>query len=662
MKKIYHLLATGISLIASANAQGEFAMTAQEYKQECQHDLQQARDLFAKLENTAGDKTVKTVLEPLNDLYLLRGNSGGKANLFYNVHPDPEIRDLAKEQQQALSEIGTALYLSVPIYNALQEIEPPTNDPETTRVLKKIIRDYRRSGVDKPEAVREQIRQLKKELTELGQDFSKNMRDDVRYITLDSSEELAGLPDDYIEKHAPGADGKIRISTDTPDYFPFMRFAQNAEKRRELYMKSSNRGHPANEPVLKTLLLKRYELANLLGYRNYAEYITETKMIQNAGNIRSFIDRIAALARPAAEREYNELLARLQKMEPEAKKIDPWKAGYIGEILRREKYSVDAKEVRSYFPFGAVRDGILQLTSSLFGVTFRPWETATWHEDVAAYEMLEGDRVIGRFFLDLHPRENKYKHAAHFGILDGIRDRQIPTSALVCNLPGKGDDSELMEHSQVETFLHEFGHLLHNLFGGNQRWVYFSGIATERDFVEVPSQLLEEWIWNADVLKLISKNKNGEPLPEKLLNKMIAAKEFGKGLGVTGQMFLAAMSLNYYDCNPDTLDLLNRMVELQEKYSLYEHVPGTHKYANFGHLDGYSAIYYTYMWSLVIAKDFFSHFETEGLFNTKLATHYRKTILDPGGSKEANDLVLDFLGRPYSFDSFGQWLNKAATK
>jgi thimet oligopeptidase len=294
----------------------------------------------------------------------------------------------------------------------------------------------------------------------------------------------------------------------------------------------------------------------------------------------------------------------------------------------------------------------------MFGVTVDKWDTPVWHDSVSAYQIKENGEVIGQFYLDMFPRENKYKHAAHFGIRSGITGKQLPVSVLVCNFPGKDDDTELMEHGQVETFLHEFGHMMHHLLAGKHEWLTFSGISTEWDFVEAPSQMLEEWIWNIDVLQKFAINKQGDPIPEALVKKSIAAKNFGIGLWTKHQMFYASISLNFYNRNPDKLNLSKELKTLQNRYSSYEHVDETYMYANFGHLYGYSAIYYTYMWSQVIAKDLFSRFEDEGLMNRKTAREYRKSILEPGGSKDADELIKDFLGRPFTFDAYANWLNR----
>lgn len=655
------IVATAVTtaLFCSALA-NDPALQPEVFAKECQQDLDSATTLFHQLENLQDEKTVDTVLKPLNNLNILLGNTAGKASLFYNVHPDAAIREIAEKHEQALTKLLSEISLSRPIYEACLAVDASSADALTQRELEHTLRDYRRSGVNQPEEIRERIKKLNDELTALDQEFSLNVRADVRSIKLDSASELAGLPEDYIADHPPGDDGKITITTDYPDYVPFSQFAHNDARRFELYCAFKNRGYPKNETILKEILTKRHELANLLGYKNYADYVTETKMVKTPQTVRTFIDEVSRIAKPRAQREYNMLLNRLKQIDPAAEKVGDWQKSYLEELIRQEQFQVDAKEIRTYFQFGHVRDGILKLTGELFGVHYRPWDTPVWAPNVTAYEMLDGDTVIGRFYLDLHPRENKYKHAAHFGLQCGVKGRQLPTAALICNFPGKDDETELMNHSDVETFLHEFGHLLHTLFSGNHEWSRFSGIATELDFVEAPSQMLEEWVWNMQSLSYLALSKDGQPIPADLVKKMVAAKEFGTGLFATHQMFYAATSINFYDCDPATLDLSKTMDQMQLNYSMFEPVADTHMYANFGHLIGYSAMYVTYMWSLVISQDLFSQFEQAGLFDPATAQKYRKTILAQGGAKDAADLVQDFLGRPYSIEPFAQWLNDDA--
>jgi len=254
---------------------------------------------------------------------------------------------------------------------------------------------------------------------------------------------------------------------------------------------------------------------------------------------------------------------------------------------------------------------------------------------------LEGGNVVGRFYLDMHPREGKYNHAAEFSTRTGIAGQQIPEASLVCNFPG-GDpkDPGLMEHGDVQTFFHEFGHLIHELFAGRHKWVGVGGTRTEQDFVEAPSQMLEEWTWDPATLRLFAKHyQTNEPIPVELVKQMRRASEFGKGLFVRTQMVYAKLSLSIYDRPPADVNTDMLVKTLMEEYRPFPFVEGTHFQTAFGHLDGYSAVYYTYMWSLVIAKDMFSQFDKSNLESPVVARRYRDKVLAPGGSQPANKLV-----------------------
>jgi thimet oligopeptidase len=259
----------------------------------------------------------------------------------------------------------------------------------------------------------------------------------------------------------------------------------------------------------------------------------------------------------------------------------------------------------------------------------------------------------------MHPREGKYKHYAQFTLSSGQEGVRLPEGVLVCNFPRPAPGAPaLMEHGDVKTFFHELGHLLHHVLGGHTRWAGQSGVATEWDFVEAPSQMLEEWVWDPEVLARFARHVDtGEPIPAALVRRMRAADEYGKGLMVRQQMFYAATSLELHRRDPAGLDTTALVAEMQERYTPFRHVDGTYFQESFGHLDGYSAIYYTYMWSLVIAKDLLGPFRAAGLMDRGVARRYRRAILEPGGSKRAAELVTDFLGRPYAFDAFEGWLN-----
>lgn len=610
-----------------------------------------------------GARTIGNTLVLYNKMMMHLDASKNECELVARVHPDKSVRESAERGEQAVAKFLTGLELDRDLYAAFQTLDVTHADEATQYLVHKKLRDFRRAGVDKPEDVRLRIAALRDNLVKLGQDFSKNTRDDEREILLDSPADLDGLPADWIEKHQPAADGKIHVTTKYPDYKPFMSYARNAPAREKLYHEFKNRGYPKNIDVLDQLLANRYELANLLGYEHWADLATEDKMIETADSAAAFIEKIAETSRGPALRDYTFLLQRKKKDDPDATKVADWEKSYYEQLIKAEKFAFDPQAVRPYFNSRDVLRGLFNLTQKMFGVTYRRVEgLRLWHQDVTAWDVFDGDKQLGRFYLDLYPRENKYGHAAQFDYRTGIAGVRLPQAALVCNFPNPNSSKDgvaLMEHDDVVTLFHEFGHLLHTIFSGHRRWIGNSGITMEWDFVEAPSQMLEEWCYNVDALQLFAKHyQTGEPIPAKLVENLRRASDFGKGLYAAHQMFYAAVSLNYYNRDPKNLDTTALLTELQDIYSPFDYVDDTHFQCSFGHLDHYSAFYYTYMWSLVIAKDLFGKFEQEGVLNGATARRYRKTILDPGGSKKAAQMIEDFLGRPYSFDSYKNWLRR----
>lgn len=623
---------------------------AQAFRQRCEAWIAEAESKLAALEAFSGDATVESVVDPYDALLHLLYNSQVESQLFGRVHPDSQVRDVALECRQKIIAIDTDRSLSRPVFEALSAVDRGQVDSTTARFLEKELRDFRLSGVDRDAATRARVKQLRDEIVELGSTFDRNIAEDVRSIKVDSVEELAGMPQDWIDAHPPGEDGKIEINTTYPDYLPFRRYAASDPLRQALYFEYVNRGYPVNEPVLEQLLQKRFELAQILGFSSWAELATVDKMTGSAVEARNFVEGGRQAAQTRAAQDQSELLARLQAIDPQARQVQPWQSAYLGHLVRQEKYDFDVQELRPYFEYRRVRQGIFDLVSDLFGLTIQPIEAQTWHADVTSYELREGERLVGRFHLDMHPREGKYQHGAMFQYRAGQRDGELPESVLVCNFPGGGGEKGYLDQEQVETFLHEFGHLIHYLVSHHQRWI---GLMTpEWDFIEAPSMMLEEWIYDPETLRRFAVDDAGEPIPVELVEKMKAARAFGEGLFVYAQMYLADLSLSLHDRDPASFEIQDLVQQVEQQYPLLPRVDGTHQYANFGHLNGYSAYYYTYMWSSVIGTDLFSRFEAEGLRNRETARDYLEKILAPGGSRPAAALVEDFLGRPYSFEAF----------
>ncbi|WP_122819104.1 M3 family metallopeptidase [Nocardioides pantholopis] len=606
--------------------------------------------------------SVLETLELWDEITLQLGNVAAVGSLLSNVHPDAAVRTRSELAELEADRLATELSQDRAIHDVLAALDPAGLDAQASRLLERTLRDFRRSGVDRDDATRERISEIRERLTALDQEFSRNTRDDVRTISF-PAERYAGLPQDWLDAHPPAADGTITATTDYPDAVPVRMFVHDAEVRAAMTRAFLTRGYPQNDQLLQEMFALRHELATLLGYADWASYDAEVKMIGSGPAVPAFIDRIAAAAEEPMERDLAVLLERYRRDVPGAEQVTGSDASYYQELVRREQYDVDSQQVRAYLDFAKVRQGLLDVTGRLFGLRYvEVAGAAVWHPDVTAYDVVdaaapEGAAPLGRIYLDLHPREGKYKHAAQFTLTDGVlRDgsslassSQLPEGVLVCNF-SRG----LMEHDHAVTLFHEFGHLVHHVLGGRGRWARFAGVATEWDFVEAPSQMLEEWAWDAEVLAGFATDAAGEPIPADLVSRMRAAEDYGKGIAARVQMFYAAMSYWFHTERP--ADLTAAMRELQARYSPFPYAEGTHMYASFGHLGGYSSAYYTYMWSLVIAKDLFSAFDQDDLFDTEVAGRYRDRVLAPGGAKDAADLVADFLGRPYTFDAYAAWL------
>jgi thimet oligopeptidase len=617
----------------------------------CKEQLATASALVEAIK-IAPPSDAMVLLRAWNEVSIALNNAMSAASLVSQVHPQEAIRSQAEAAEQEGNQLSTGLGLDRDLFEIFAAADPTSLDDAASRLLRLTLRDFRRAGVDQDEPTRAQLRELADREVVLDQELGKNIRDDVRSISV-TRDQLAGLPQDYIDSHPVGAEGRATITTDYPDVIPFMTFALDAEARRALMVEFLNRAWPQNDRVLQELLGARAEHARILGFDSWADFDAEVKMIGNGAAIGAFVDEIAAAAEESGRRDLAVLLGRLRADRPEATVMDRADSAFYKEVVRRERFDVDAQQVRRYFGFAKVRQGLLDVTGRLFGLSYtQVQEAPSWHEDVAVYDVRLDGTPLGRIYLDLHPREGKYKHAAQFDLVAGIRERQLPEGVLVCNF-GRG----LIEHSDVVTLFHEFGHLIHHLLAGRHEWARFSGVATERDFVEAPSQLLEEWAWDARVLRTFATDDAGEPIPEALVAKMRAGEDFGKGCFTRTQIFYAASS---YRLHLEPVEDITALVtEIQSVYDLFARVEGTHFHASFGHLGGYSSAYYTYMWSLVIAKDLLSAFEGPDLFAPETALRYRDTILAAGGSKDAADLVADFLGRPYNIGAFSSWLQDA---
>ena len=628
---------------------------AADFTKACDDVLARAKAAIAELKALPPGSDQKK-LQLYDDATTALANMGARAGLAKEVQPEVSVREAAEACEQRLEAYGVELAQDRGVYDALSKVDAKAFDPVTGFWLFKTLREFRRAGVDRDDATREKVKALNEELVKIGQAFGRNIRDDVRTVFA-SPKELDGLPADWLKAHPPNDKGQVAITTNTPDYLPVMMYAKSTKVREALWRAYRMRAYPANEAVLKQLLTKRYELATLLGYENWAAYATETKMVKTAKAAADFIAQGEKATKARAEADMALLLERKKKDVKNATQVEPWEHQFYEDRVKAEKFGFDSQAMRPYFEYSRVKQGVMDVTAKLFGIRYvRVTDATVWHPDVETYDLYEGEQLLGRIHLDMHPRDGKYKHAAEFGMTVGRAGKELPEASLVCNFPRPGD---LMQHSEVETFFHEFGHLLHEIFAGRQAWGGISGIRTEWDFVEVPSMLLQEWPLDGEVLASFARHhQTNEPMPATLVQQVKTAREFGIGLDTRRQFFLSAVSLSFHDKAPG-FDPVQQLKAEQQRFLPFrrEWVDGTHFELGFGHLDGYSAAYYTYQWSTVIAKDLLTRFKASGMLDAKVATEYRKTVLEPGGSKEAGALVETFLGRPYTFTAFQSWLD-----
>ena len=635
-----------------------FEKTENDYLAAAQKDVDQ-------ISAVQGDHTIANTLAPYDNAIRNLQSAAYFSGRMQQVHPDAPFRDKAEDMTRKVSAASTALSLNQDVYKALSALDTSKADAATQYYVKRQLLEFKLAGVDKDEATRNKLKELNDKLTDLQSKFDRNISDDKHTVALDDAKELDGLPADYIARHKPGADGKIILTTDYPDYFPAMKFAKSTELRRKLYIEFLNRAYPANKAVLTDMIQTRNAIADLIGYKTWADYNAADKMIGNGDNIAKFISELNSAARPVADREFQMLLAEKRKADPNATTLEPYESGYYSELVRRAKYDFDSASVRPYLPYNEVKAGILNTAQKLFNIEFKQEAGAPgWAPDVETWDVYDHGKMIGRFYLDMHPRKGKFSHAEMVPVLDGIKGKQLPEAALVCNFPAPtADDPGLMEFGDVETFFHEFGHLMHMILGGQQVYAGIAGISMEADFVEAPSQMLENWMHNAPVLSSFAKDyKTGAPIPQDLVAKMDRALAFGRGLGIATQARYTAISYDIYSQPPDQVDFDAVTYGTMKQYTPYVELPGTHMWASFGHLAGYSSAYYTYMWDKVIAQDFYAQFNQNNPMLGSTPSRYRMAVLAPGGSVSANELVKNFLGRPQNTKAFQAWMSQEFTE
>lgn len=585
--------------------------------------------------------------------------AGAQAGVLNSVAPDKAVRDQAQLEAQRIAMAGAALSLNRPVYDALTAISLDGADPATRHYVERTLLSYRLAGVDKDETTREHLKTLHQKATKYSLDFSRNIQEGGKTITA-AQDELAGLPSDYLGRHQPDAAGQITLTTDQPDMQPVMTFASSPDLRKRMFLAYNTRAYPANQQILLDLLATRQEIATVLGFRSWADWATADQMMGSAANVRKFLAKLDEASRDGAAREHEMVLEFAQKQQPNLTEIDITSRGYWYEQFRRSAFDFDSQSVRPYFPYEKVEAGVLETAAKLFKVKFQRSDAAGWDPAVSVFEVHEGGQLVGRFYLDMHPRDGKDKWFSAAPVVTGVRGRYLPEAALICNFPGGNpDDPGLMQYSDVVTFFHEFGHLMHAILGGQTEWAGVSGFATEGDFIEVPSQMLEEFFRDEELLQSFARHyETGDVLPSEKIKKMKLAGSFGRADWVRSQLYYTTLSLDLHDQNPAGLDLDAKTKQLYQSLQPWTWCEGNRMYASFGHLTGYSSNYYTYAFDKVIALDFFAQFDPKDLLGCDTGRRYRKLVLEQGGSKPGREMVRDFLGRDEEFSAFSKWMSE----
>jgi len=428
-----------------------------------------AKKSIDTITSVKGPRTIENTLVPYDDAIRNLDSTAYLSYLMVEVAPDAAYRDAATAMTRKVSVVQTDLSLDRGVYQALQALDLSHEDAATKHYVSRQLLLFRLSGVDKDDPTRERLKKLNDDLTEETSAFERNISDDLKTTEADPAE-LKGLPQDYIDRHKPGADGRVKITTAYPDTLPALKFAESSALRRRLYETFNNRAYPKNRDVLLKMAATRAEIAKLLGFASWADSDAAPKMASTSARVAQFIQDLAAAARPVMEREYTQILAEKRKHEPNASEVHDFEGSYLTEQVRRAGFDFDSQSVRPYFPYPEVRQGILDTASKLFHVRFEPEKDAGgWDPAVETFQVWEGNDRIGRIYLDMHPRPGKYSHANMVPVLDGVAGKQLPEAALVCNFPEKtATDPGLMEYGDVVTFFHEFGHLVHWMLSGRQ--------------------------------------------------------------------------------------------------------------------------------------------------------------------------------------------------
>jgi len=639
--------------------------------------LADSRAAMARLlEQQSGTPSWDGLVLALDELGARLGQAWSPVSHLNAVCNNAELRAAYEACLPKLSEYWTEIGQNRPLFQAYESL---ANSPEAAgfdvaqkTILEHALRDFRLSGIDLPPAEQQRYGEIQMKLSELGSTFSNQLLDATQAWSKHVTDEaaLAGLTDSAKAQMQQAAaakelDGWL-ITLEFPSYFAVMTYADDRALREEVYAayctrasdQGPNAGQNDNTPVMAEILALRQELAKLLGFGNYSELSLASKMADSTEQVLSFLRDLAVRSKPFAAQDLSELQAFAS--EQGCNDLQSWDVGYYSEKLREQRYSISQEILRAYFPIDKVLSGLFAIVEKLYGIQIKELSGFdAWHPDVRLFEIAENGQHVGRFFFDLYARANKRGGAW----MDGARDKRrtadgtliSPVANLVCNFtPAVGGKPALLTHDEVTTLFHEFGHGLHHLLTRVEH-AGASGInGVAWDAVELPSQFMENWCWEPEGLALISGHyESGEPLPQDLLDKMLAAKNFQSGLMMVRQIEFSLFDFELHATHGDGRSVLDVLEGIRQEVSVLR-PPAYNRFPNsFAHIfaGGYAAGYYSYKWAEVLSADAFSKFEEDGVFNRATGNAFRDAILARGGSQAPMVLFVDFRGREPSIDA-----------
>jgi thimet oligopeptidase len=573
--------------------------------------------------------------------------------LLAAVHPAKPVRDAADACDLAYQGFNASFLQDAKVYARLKRQLPA--DAIDARLQRDQLDAFEDSGVALPVAKQQRARRITTELTRLSQNFDRRIREDKTRVAFTEAE-LQGVPPAVWRAAKRDAQGRYRLGLDYPSVDPVLQKADLGTTRERMWRAAISQGGMANIALLGKLSALRREYAGLFGFRSYADFALRRRMVKDEATATSFLAEVQAAVRQREVADIallRDVKARQLDSAPEATTVQRWDVNYYTERAREATYAVDQEAFRAYLPPDASLDFVFALAQRLFGVRFAPLAQALWHPSVRAFSVSDGDSgaLLGTLFVDLYPRPDKYNHAAVWPVRSASRlaDR-LPAAGLVVNFNDKG-----LTLNELETLLHEFGHALHGLLSAT-RYASQGGTSVQLDFVEAPSQMLEDWVYDPKVLAVMQQVcPSCKPLPPEMVEKAGRARHFAKGIATSRQLLFAGYDLALYGRTPQQpLPLWDRM----EGATPLGHVPGTLFPANFSHIaTNYAAGYYAYMWSLVLAEDLRTAFAADKL-DPAVGRRYRDSVLANGGQVAPEELMQRFLGRPSNREAFFRSLNQ----